>query len=146
MWPPKVADTAESTATACDAAAKVADTTEVAATTDAAATADNAVTSAVAAVAIPAVTATNANAAGNANIVNSIQVRKSGTTKIGKVTYPDATTAASRNMGTTTGENEINSIHITNSVSVDGAVDALIRVSIHMCDSSIVSAQFSLLD
>ncbi len=66
--------------------------------------------------------------------------------KIGKVTYPGATTAAGGNAGTTTRENEINSIHITDSVSVDGAVDALTSVSVHMCDSSIVSIQLSLLE
>jgi hypothetical protein len=80
------------------------------------------------------------------DIVNSIRVRKSGTTKIGKVTYPDTTTAAGGNTGTTTGDNKIDSIHITDSVSVDGAVDALIRVIFHMCDSSIVSDKLSLLD
>ena len=104
------------------------------------------VTSAVAVAAVSAVATTNANAADNADIVNLVQVRKSGTTKIGKVTYPNATTAASGNTGTTTGEKKIDLSHITDSVSVDGAVDALIRVSIHMCDSSIVSVQLSVLD
>jgi hypothetical protein len=49
-------------------------------------------------------------------------------------------------MGTTTGEKKIDSIHITDSVSVNRAVDALIGVSTHMCDSSIVSVQLSCLD
>jgi hypothetical protein len=66
--------------------------------------------------------------------------------KISKVTYPNTTTAAGRNTGTTTGEKKIDSIHITDSISEDGAVDALIGVSIHMCDSSTVSVQLSLLD
>ncbi len=66
------------------------------------ATADDMVTSAVAVAAVSAVATTNANAADNADIVNLVQVRKSGTIKIGKVTYPDATTAAGRNLVTTT--------------------------------------------
>ncbi len=127
-------------------AAKDADTADVVATADVAAAADNTVTSAVAVAAIPAVTAANANTMDNADILNSIQVRKSGTTKIGKVTYLDTTTAAGGNMGTTTGEKKIDSIHITDSVSVDGAVGVLIRVSIHMCDGSIVSVQLCVLD
>jgi hypothetical protein len=49
-------------------------------------------------------------------------------------------------METTTGEKKIDSKHIADSVSVDRAVDAVIGVSIHMCDSSIVSVQLSLLD
>ncbi len=142
----KVADTADNAAAAGDAAAKVAATAEVAATADIAATTDDTVTSAIAIAAIPVVTAANANAADNTNIVNSVQVRKSGTKKMSKVTYPNAITAAGRNMGTTTGEKMINSIHITDSVSVDRAVDVLIRLSIHMCDSSIVSVQLSLLE
>ncbi len=142
----KVADTADDPATADNAAAKVADTADIAATADIVATADDAVTSAVAVVAIPAVTAANANSTDNANIVNSVRVRKSGTTKIDKVTYPNTTIAAGGNTGTTTGEKKNVSIHITDSLSVDGAVDALIRVSIHTCDSSIVIVQLSLLD
>jgi hypothetical protein len=148
----KVADTADDAAATGNAATKVTDTADIAATADVAATttfvatADDAVTSAITIVAIPAVTTANANAAGNANMVNSVQVRKRGTTKIGKVIYPNATTVASGNTGITTGENEINSIHIADSISVDGAVDALISISIHMCDSSIISVQLSLLD
>ncbi len=142
----KVADTADNAATAGNTAAKVTDTADTVATADVAATADNAVTSAVAVVAIPAVTAANANAAGNANIVNSAQVRKSGTTNIGKVIYPNATTAAGGNTGTTTGENGIDSIHITDFVSVDWPVNVLISVSICMYDSYIICVQLSLLD
>ncbi len=139
-------DTADDAAAAGNAPAKVVDTADVVATADVAATADNAVIAAIAVAAIPAITAANANAADNANILNSVQFRKCSTTNIGKVTYPDATTAAGRNTETTTGEKKIDSIHITDSVSVDGAVDALIGVSIHICDSSIVSVQLSLLD
>jgi hypothetical protein len=143
MPPPQPAETqeaADNAATTGNLDAKVADTADVVATTD------NAVTSAITVAAIPAVTAANANAADNTDIVNSVRVRKSGITKIGKVTYPNATTAAGRNTGTTTGEKKINSIHITDFVSVDRAVDALIGVSIHMCDSSVVSVQLSLLN
>jgi hypothetical protein len=142
----EVTDTADNAAAAGNAAAKVEDTADIVATTDVAATANNVVTYAVAVAAIPAVTTTNANATDNADIVNSIQVSKSSTTKIGKVTYPNATTAAGGNTGTTTGEKNINSKHIMDSVSVDRAVDALIGVYIHMCDSSIVSVKLSLLD
>ncbi len=99
----KFADTADDAATAGNVAAKVADTTDFGATADVMATAEDGVASAVAVAAIPAVTAANLNAADNANMVNSIQARKSGTTKIGKVTYPGTTTAASGNTGTTTG-------------------------------------------
>ncbi len=142
----KVADTTDDAAATGDADAKVADTADVAATADNAATADDAVTSAIAVAAIPAVTAAKVNAADNTDIINSVRVRKSGTTKICKVTYPDTTTAAGRNTGTTTGENKIDSKHIMDSISVDGAVDALIGVNIHMCDNSIVSVQLSVLD
>jgi hypothetical protein len=132
-------DTADNAAAAGNEAAKVADTTDVATTADILATTEDAVTSAIAIAAIPAVTTANANATDNADMVNFVRIRKRGTTKIGKVAYPNATTAAGRNTGTTTREKKINSKHIPDSVSVDGAVDALIGVSIHMCDSSIVS-------
>ncbi len=104
-----------------NAAAKVTDTAVVVATADIAATVDNAVTSAVAVAAIPAITVTNTDTADNADIVNSVRVRKSGSAKIGKVTYPNATTAAGRNMGTTTREKKINSIHITDFISINRA-------------------------
>jgi hypothetical protein len=115
----KVADTADDAAAAGNAAAKVADTADITTTADIVATADNAVTSAIAVAAIPAVTAANTNAADNSGIANSVRDRKSGTIKIGMVTYPDATTEAGGNMGTTTKEKKIDLIHITDSISVD---------------------------
>jgi hypothetical protein len=139
----KVANTAEDAAAAGNAATKVVDTADVAATADVTATAEDGVTSAISVAAIPAVTVTNANTVDNANIVNSVWVRKSGTTKICKVTYPGATTTANGNTGTTTGEKKIDSKHITDSNSVDRAVDALIGVSIHIRGSCSEFAKIS---
>ncbi len=100
------------------------------------ATADDVVT--FAAAAIPAVITPDADAAVDANNVNRNVITKSTRTKIDNVSAThatasniNATTAAGDNTETTTGETKINLINITESLSVDGAVDALVSATTH---------------
>ncbi len=101
-----------------------------------AATANDAITFAVAA--IHAITAANADAGEDVKVVNCGVIMKSTKTNMDNVPTAhvtaspiDTTTAASNNTGTTTIETKINSIDITESLSVDGAVDAMVSATRH---------------